>query len=148
MKIYFFGKQTEVNAEERILLKRINFRTKCDLISLNQAGLTDGEKAKEIESKNFLKKIKDSDFLITFDERGKKMDSFQFAESLKNFKEDGKNIIFVMGGAYGLHHNILERANLSISLGDMVWTRNLARHMILEQIYRAGEISGGGNFHK
>ncbi len=148
MKIYFFGKKTEINVEEKKWLKRINFRKKCDLISLNQAGLTDGNKAKEIESKRFLEKIKSTDFLIAFDEHGKKLDSIKFAEKIKNLEIEAQNIIFVIGGAYGLHQNILSRANLKVSLGEMVWTRNLVRQMILEQIYRAGEISGGGNFHK
>jgi len=53
-----------------------------------------------------------------------------------------------MGGAHGLHEDVLSRANVKLRFGKMIWTRNLFRNMALEQLYRALEIDGGGNFHK
>jgi len=83
-----------------------------------------------------------------FDEKGEPFNSPSFASWMEKHIEDNRQIVFVIGGAYGLDERALERADATISLGGMVWTRNLARHMVLEQIYRALEIAGGGNFHK
>ncbi len=148
IKLYFFGKSREITEREKELVKRINFRAKLELIPLSQAGITDVNKAKKEESTKFLQKITEKDFIIAFDEHGKHFDSVEFSRDLRKNLENQGEIIFVIGGAHGLGKEILTRANEKISFGKMVWTRNLVRHMALEQIYRALEIAGGSNFHK
>ncbi len=148
LKIYFFGKKTEITLEEQEYLRRINFRCNCELIPLAQAGLTDGEKAKKIEAEKFLSKIEKGDYLIAWDERGTPMDSMKFATFLDTTLKDRKNLVMVIGGAYGLDESIRQRADRLIRGSDMIWTRNLFRLMVCEQTYRAFEIEGGGNFHK
>ncbi len=148
IKIYFFGKKNEILDWEKEYLRRIGFRCKCELIPLAQAGITEGVKAKKIEADNFLNKISDQDFLIAFDENGIEKDSMDFSKWIKETLENRGEVIFIMGGAHGLHRSILDRVNLKLRFGKMVWTRNLFRLMALEQIYRALEIAGGSNFHK
>jgi len=148
LKIYFFGKKNEIIDWEQKHLKRIGFRVSVELIALNQAGLSDVQKTKSKESELFLSKISDRDFIIVLDENGKNLDSVQFSSWLKKNLEDQGTVTLVIGGAHGLGEKVLQRANAKISLGAMVWTRNLARLMLLEQLYRALEIDGGGNFHK
>ncbi len=148
IKIYFFGKKNEITADEQKLIKRINFRAKCELIPLSQAGINESSKAKELEANKLLNKINDQTFLIAFDEHGKKFNSPDFSKFLKDKLVNHNEVIFVIGGAHGLHEKILQRANDKISFGEMVWTRNLFRLMACEQIYRAMEIDGGSNFHK
>jgi 23S rRNA (pseudouridine1915-N3)-methyltransferase len=148
IKIYFFGKKNEITSWEKEYLRRINFRCKCELISLNQARIKDPQTAKEKESKTFLNKISIQQFVIAFDEHGKSLDSIKFSQWTKKQLETFGEIIFVIGGAHGLSQKVLERANTKISFGSMVWTRNLVRLMACEQIYRALEIDGGGHFHK
>ncbi|MCF7812749.1 23S rRNA (pseudouridine(1915)-N(3))-methyltransferase RlmH [Candidatus Gracilibacteria bacterium] len=94
------------------------------------------------------KKIVQQDFLIALDEKGEQMNSIEFSQFLKKIFVDHETAHIVLGGAYGLSDKILHRADKKISFGPMVWTRNLARLMTLEQLYRALEIDGGGNFHK
>lgn len=147
-KIYFFGKKNELLDWEKTYLKRINFRCKCELIPLNQAGISDIKKVKEIEAQTFLKKVKETSFLIAFDEHGIEKNSVDFSQWLEKKQETFGEIIFVIGGAHGLDQSVLNRANFTFRFGKMVWTRNLFRLMVLEQLYRALEISGGGNFHK
>lgn len=147
-KIYFFGKKNELLDWEKIYLKRINFRCKCELIPLNQAGVLDVKKAKKLEAQTFLKKIKETSFLVVFDENGIEKNSIDFSQWLEKKQETFGEINFLIGGAHGLDESILARANVLLRFGKMVWTRNLFRLMALEQIYRAVEISGGGNFHK
>ena len=148
VRIYFFGKKTEITDAEQEHLRRINFRCKCELIPLPQAGLTDGVKAKKLEADKFLSKIQTGDYLIAWDERGKSMDSHRFATYLETQLHDRREIVMVIGGAYGLDESMRDRADMQIRASDMIWTRNLFRLMCLEQTYRAMEIQGGGNFHK
>ncbi len=148
IKLYFFGKSREITEREKELAKRIGFRAKIELIALPQAGITDAEKAKSEEAERLLKKIGSKDFVIALDEHGQEFDSVKFSRDLRKKLENHGKVIFVIGGAHGLGKGILNRANQKVSFGKMVWTRNLVRHMALEQIYRALEIAGGSNFHK
>lgn len=148
VKLYFFGKSGEVSVTEKELAKRLNFRTKFEMMALPQAGLTDVQKTKEKEADLFLSKITDKNFVVAFDEHGRDFDSVEFSAWVKKQQETFGDIIFVIGGAHGLHQKVLDRANAKVRFGKMVWTRNLVRHMACEQLYRAFEISAGSNFHK
>lgn len=148
IKLYFFGKQNELTDREQELIKRISFRSKVEVIALSQAGIKEGDKAKEKETGIFLNKISDQSFVVAFDENGKEMDSQEFSKWLKDTLIERSEVVFVIGGTHGLSDDVLSRANLKLRCGKMVWTRNLFRNMALEQIYRALEIDGGGNFHK
>ena len=148
MKLIYFGKKRERLPEEEELIKRINYKQKLDIDAIDQAGIKDIAANKAKEAEKLLGKIQDRDVLVVFDENGKDMDSLEFASFIKKQQEEAQNIIFCIGGAYGHGPEVLERANRKINLGKMIWTRSLARYMVLEQIYRAGEINSGSNFHK
>ena len=148
LKLYYFGKKNEITTPEQELIKRIGFRAKIELVPLHQAGVTDAIKAKKREAENFLSKISDQSFVVAFDEHGEEQDSLVFSKWLKGKLVENGEVVFVIGGAYGLDASILNRANTKLRFGIMVWTRNLFRSMALEQIYRALEIDGGSNFHK
>jgi len=148
IKVYFFGKPNEVTPQEQKHLERISYRAKVELIAFPQAGLKDGAKNKTKEAEALFKKLDNKDFLIVLDERGKSLDSMQFSSQLKAHLVEHSTVCLVIGGAFGLDDSVLKRANMQMSFGAMVWTRNLVRLMLLEQLYRALEIDGGGNFHK
>jgi 23S rRNA (pseudouridine1915-N3)-methyltransferase len=119
-----------------------------ETIALSQAGLKDKTLNLEKEGQALLKKIDPQDFLMVLDERGKNLESVQIAEKFSGAFETHGTICIAIGGAFGLDPLVLERANLKISFGKAVWTRNLVRLMLLEQVYRALEINAGSNFHK
>lgn len=148
IKLYFFGKKNEITSREEELIKRIGFRSSFEIIPLAQAGITESEKAKEKEGELFLSKIEGKDFVVAFDEHGEELDSLQFSAKLKAWLVERGEVCFVIGGAHGLAESILNRANVKLRCGKMVWTRNLFRLMALEQIYRALDIDAGGKFHK
>ncbi len=148
IKLYFFGKSREITEREKELVKRIGFRAKIEIIDIAQAGITAMVKAKAEESAKFLKKIDKKSFVIAFDEHGKQFDSVEFSRDLKKNLVNHSEVVFVIGGAHGLGKEVLQRADQKMSFGKMVWTRNLVRHMALEQLYRAFEIDNGSNFHK
>ncbi|MCF7847039.1 MAG: 23S rRNA (pseudouridine(1915)-N(3))-methyltransferase RlmH [Candidatus Gracilibacteria bacterium] len=148
IKIWFFGKKSEITDFEREMLRRIEFRCDVSLHPLLQAGIDDPAAAKKKEAEKLLSKISETDFLVVFDEHGKKQNSVEFAHQLRQWLEQKQTVHFLIGGAHGLDQKIISRANFVLSFGAMVWTRNLFRQMALEQIYRALEIEGGSNFHK
>ncbi len=148
IKLYFFGKNNEITDWEKIYLKRLNFYAETTLIPLNQAGIKDAQQAKAKESKILLSRFSKTDFVVIFDEKGKIFNSLSFSRWTKQQLETFNTIHFVIGGAHGLDQTVKDRANAKIAFGTMVWTRNLVRLMVLEQLYRALDIDNGGNFHK
>lgn len=103
---------------------------------------------KKTETISILKKIKNTDYVILLDEIGSKIDSISFSEMIDNRVLDGvQNLVFVIGGSYGVETMIKERANYIMSFGSMIWPHRLAYVMILEQIYRAFNILYNTDYH-
>lgn len=88
------------------------------------------------------------DFVAVLDERGKQMSSLEFAEFIRKLEIEGKKVCFVIGGWSGLEKNIMKRADKIISLSKFTFPYQLARMILLEQIYRAFTIIRGIDYHK
>lgn len=100
------------------------------------------------ESKLVLSKIKDQDFLVLFDEKGKDLDSVAFAKALeRTFESNPKRVVFLIGGAFGVSDEIKSRVQLTLSLSKMVMNHHVAMTVALEQIYRAFTIQKGIPYH-
>lgn len=87
--------------------------------------------------------------VFALDEHGKQYSSVEFADVLyeKGFREGGSRVNFLIGGFAGLPVEIKEKFNL-VSLSKMTWTHQMARLLLIEQIYRASEIRKGSGYHK
>lgn len=79
--------------------------------------------------------------------KGKKYDSESFANVLEDSKYKG-GICFIIGSSHGLSSNVINSADIKISMSDMTFPHNLARLMLTEQIYRGFKILSGENYHK
>ena len=90
------------------------------------------------------KRIPDGAYVCMLDERGKSRDSMAFSRFLDQRRLDGRTLVFVVGGAYGLD---LPRANETISFGPMTLPHQLARVVLLEQLYRGLSILAGSPYH-
>lgn len=102
----------------------------------------------QAEAQSFLAYLKPDDLVIILDERGKKMDSKQFAATIEKTLHSGKKrVLFIVGGAFGLSDEIQKKANLKISLSDMVMNHLVAQVVVLEQIYRAFTILKNLPYH-
>lgn len=89
-----------------------------------------------------------NDIVILLDERGKEFDSLALANHLQSYMNSGaKNIIFIIGGAYGVDQEIAQRANLTWSLSRLVFPHQLVRLILVEQLYRAHTILAGEKYH-
>ncbi|OOY20068.1 23S rRNA (pseudouridine(1915)-N(3))-methyltransferase RlmH [Thioclava sp. DLFJ5-1] len=92
--------------------------------------------------------IPDGSVIVTLDERGSLISSPEFATKLQGWRDQARDVAFVIGGADGIDPSLRSRAEFSISFGKMVWPHMLARVMLTEQIYRAGQIIAGTPYHR
>lgn len=106
------------------------------------------EQIKEKEGELILKHIKAADSLVLMDERGKEYRSIQFAAMLEDrMIRGGKDMVFVIGGAYGFSEAVYSRADDKISLSKMTYSHQLVRTIFAEQLYRAFTIIRGEPYH-
>jgi 23S rRNA (pseudouridine1915-N3)-methyltransferase len=105
-------------------------------------------KIKDLEARG-LEKHLDGAYVICLDGRGKEMTSDELAAFLRRHgREAGRTVAFVVGGFLGLADRIVERANMTLSLSRMTFSHELARVVLLEQVYRALTIVGGRHYAK
>lgn len=106
------------------------------------------DQIKTREGELILKNIRPTDDLILLDERGKQYSSVELAKVLQDkISYTGKDIIFVIGGAYGFSQAVYDRANSKISLSKMTFSHQMVRAIFAEQIYRAFTIMRGEPYH-
>ena len=119
-----------------------------EIAELKNAGSLSKEQIKTLEGKLILRNIKISDEVILLDERGKEMRSAEFATFLEKRVVAGiKELVFVIGGAYGFSSEVYERANGQISLSKMTFSHQMVRTIFAEQLYRACTIIKGESYH-
>lgn len=92
--------------------------------------------------------IPDGSALIMLDERGEQPTSPEFANKLAGFRDQARDVCFVIGGADGLDPSLRGRADWQISFGRMVWPHMMVRVMLAEQLYRAASIHAGSPYHR
>jgi len=96
------------------------------------------------ETERVQKRIPERAFLSLLDDEGREYDSFAFSRFLEERRQSGRDLCFVVGGAYGLE---LERTDHKLSLGKMTLPHQLARVVLLEQLFRAHKILAGEPYH-
>lgn len=87
--------------------------------------------------------------LAVLDERGRMLDSPGLAATIAGWRDAGRqDAAFVIGGADGIAPSLCAAADVTISLGPMVWPHMLVRVMLAEQLYRAATILAGSPYHR
>tara|TARA_B110000305_G_scaffold39870_1_gene41160 strand:- start:27789 stop:28169 length:381 start_codon:yes stop_codon:yes gene_type:complete len=103
---------------------------------------------KKIEGNSLLKKINKKDLVFLLDEKGSSYSSIQFSELIeKKTITKSKDLIFVIGGAYGFSSDLYDRCNSKISLSKMTTSHQLIRLFVAEQLYRAFTIINNNPYH-
>lgn len=103
---------------------------------------------KEKEGQLILKLISPTDVLILLDETGTSLSSVGFSKFLQKQMLSGcKQIVFVIGGPYGFHEMVYEKASQKISLSKMTFSHQMVRLFTIEQIYRAFTILKNEPYH-
>ena len=107
----------------------------------------DGLKARQDESERILARLSASDYVVLLDERGRELDSVDFSQLIGEELDHSRQIIMIIGGAYGVDDSLRDRADLVWSLSPLVFPHQLVRLILTEQLYRAQQIAVGGPYH-
>lgn len=135
--------------------KRLSTLCKLKIIELEPVKLPDNasdaeiSKALEKESKEIDSKIPSGSKVVAMCIEGKQMPSEKLSTFFEQTAVSGwGEITFVIGSSYGLDESVKKRADVRLSMSEMTFPHQLARVMLLEQIYRAFSIAAGGKYHK
>lgn len=100
------------------------------------------------EGRAILEKVNAGDFVIALDINGKEMSSEAFAARLADISFTASTVDLIIGGSLGLSAGVKSRADMRMSFGPVTLPHQLARVVLLEQIYRAFKINAGETYHK
>lgn len=135
--------------------KRLKGYCSLEIIELKEARLPDKAgpaeelAVKEAEGEEILKRIKDNQYVITLEVKGKMLSSEKLAEKIETLGIDGhSNVVFVIGGSLGLSAAVSKRANFKLSFSEMTFPHQMMRVILLEQVYRAFKIIRNEAYHK
>ena len=112
------------------------------------AGALSEMELKKKEAELLLQSFNKNDYVVLLDEKGKQMNSEGFAQFIQQrANESVKNLVFVIGGAYGVSDEVSQRANYNWSLSQLVFPHQLVRLILAEQMYRACSIIKNEKYH-
>ncbi len=103
---------------------------------------------REREARALLKLVPERTLAVALDESGEPLSSRAFADRLARWRDDGRDLAFLIGGADGHGEAVLARADLVLSLGAMTWPHLLVRALLAEQLYRAHAILSHHPYHR
>jgi 23S rRNA (pseudouridine1915-N3)-methyltransferase len=113
----------------------------------NGVSLSEKELKKK-EAEIILKQIQKDDCLVALDERGKQFTSEKLAEFIQlRANESIKNLVFLIGGAFGIDEIVLNKADHKWSLSQLTFPHQLVRLILAEQLYRACSILRNEKYH-
>lgn len=136
-------------------VKRIGAFAKISVIELDEYKLPSNPSDAQIanglerEADQILKKISDKSYVISLCIEGKKLSSEAFSKKISDAAVSGYGTVeFIIGSSYGLSERVKSRSDLKLSMSDMTFPHQLARVLLLEQIYRGFQIMQNGKYHK
>ena len=100
------------------------------------------------EARQLLERCADASWVVALDATGREPDSPALAELLVRWEDAGhRSVYFLIGGHLGLHEDVIRRADLVLSLSRLTFTHEMARLILMEQLYRACMIKAGRSYH-
>ncbi len=155
MKIEFWsiGKQHDAGIKSAVEEYTKRIRKYCQLqwqiipVPKNAAMLSEND-LKRLEGKMILEWLDKDSTLIALDEYGKELDSIELAGFITKKTNMGcKKLVFLIGGAFGLDEQVLQRADFKWSLSKLTFPHQLVRLLLAEQVYRAYTIIKNEKYH-
>lgn len=151
LSIWVVGKTQDKYISEGIdiFLKRLLNYTKLEWFEFKEVkNFSTPEDCKKKEGETILSKLKQEDFLIILDENGISCSSTAFASYIEQWQlRSLKHVIFLVGGAFGFHESVKNRANFQLSLSKMTFSHQMVRLFFAEQLYRAYTIINNEKYH-
>ena len=111
-------------------------------------GAVDGRRAREAEAARLLGRVGARERVVVLDPAGQALSTEGFAARLSEWRMDGRDVTFVIGGPSGLGDTVLARADFAWSLSPLTFPHGLARVLVAEQLYRAWTILAGHPYHR
>ncbi len=143
IKIICVGKMKSYQDELKNYLKQIPHQVQ--IIEIKDEAL---EANIVKEEKAILKHLNDNSYIVLLAIEGKQYDSIEFSSKISSLIEQNKEIIFIIGGSYGVTLEVKKRANELLSFSKMTFPHQLMRLIFLEQLYRAFKIKENHPYHK
>ncbi len=135
--------------------KRLGKYCRIQVVEVAEERISDNPSAAEIsatieaEGARLLSQISSDCQVIALCIEGKEVNSLQLSQCIQKVAVNGvSKIAFVIGGSWGLSDSVKSRADIKLSMSPMTFPHQLARVMVLEQVYRAFQIAHGGKYHK
>ena len=135
-------------------LKRLTRYGKYEIIAVDDIRepdkLSDAliRQIKDKEGQALLRHIHPTDRVVCLCIQAKAPDSIALSRMMSGWMEDGRRVVFVIGGSNGLSDAVLQRADHCISFSNMTFPHGLMRVILLEQLYRSERIRTGERYHK
>ena len=147
-RFVWIGKTREKNwrALQEEYLQRLSHFVKFEITEIRESAAREG---KLTESKRILENVNHSSFVCLLDVAGKRVGSPELAQIVEMWQNRGfKEIAFVIGGQNGVSAEVVERVDFSLSLSGLTLTHEMARVVLIEQLYRAFTIIKGFPYQK
>ena len=157
VRIIAIGKIKEKYLHEGILeySKRLKQYINLEITEISDESIPENpslnlqKKILDKEGEKVISSLKTVDYLILLDLKGEMTDSESLALKLKDLELSGiSRIVFVVGGSLGVSENLIKRADFRLCLSKLTFTHQIARFILIEQIYRAYNINRGGKYHR
>lgn len=132
-------------------LRRVGKFARVEAVELRDRDEVGGDPRKiiEREGEDILERVDQDPFVILLDQRGREIDSLKMAEVIERHRLAGsKQITFVLGGHFGVSEGVRKRADFQLALSQMTLTHEMARLVLVEQVYRAFAIIHGLPYQK
>ncbi|HOW08198.1 MAG TPA: 23S rRNA (pseudouridine(1915)-N(3))-methyltransferase RlmH [Bacteroidales bacterium] len=147
------GKTTEEYLNEGIseYEGRIRKYVRFEILTIPDIKNTRNMSAAEQKSKEgekILQALKEDDFIVLLDEKGKELSTIEFSNFLgRTMMIQKKRIVFIIGGPWGISDNILRMADFNFSLSRLTFSHQIVRLLFMEQLYRAFTVIKGDPYH-
>ncbi len=134
--------------------KRLKTLCKLSVIELPEERVgddpSDAETSRTVnaESERIMAKLGKGDYVIALCVEGKNISSEELSAKLEDISMRSSTVDLIIGGSWGLSDAVKQRADFRLSMGKMTFPHQLFRVMLLEQLYRAFQISRGTKYHK
>ena len=134
-----------------LYVSRLRHYVPFDLVEipeLKNVSALSREQIREKEGELVLGRLKGPDFVTLLDEKGRQLRSLEFASDLeRKMTRGGRDLVYVVGGAYGFSPGVYGRADALLSLSKMTFSHQMVRTIFAEQLYRAFTIIRGEPYH-
>ena len=147
-RFVWIGKTKDKNwrALQEEYLGRLSHFVKYEITEIRESAAHEGA---EIEGKRIVENLNQSNLVCLLDVKGRETTSHELAETIEKWQNRGlKEIAFVIGGAMGVSAEVVEKADYSLSLSRLTLTHEMARVVLIEQLYRGFTIIKGFPYQK